>query len=237
MRLLCLGVVGLGLLGIVACGSTDDVAEGPSPVVWPEPDPEPEPPREPAARENVAYRSLLDREDTPSDAAFGVAVILAPPAADFMRYRAFCRAFFEGLPRYAPGLEAEAVFTYWPSNDPDTALRGRPEWDCSDGALLSQYPYDAGQMYAQMAGAAGASGPMLIAFRRVDGGPPEAVFGFDLSNAQENDMDRAIRLWRGEITREMVRGRRWELVRAEVGWKLDQIAPGILKAFFELGGG
>jgi hypothetical protein len=217
----------------VAAWAAPFLACGPGPVVEPAPVPDPvaaerERPRRAAERaQPIAARGWLPAGEVPGDTVFGFAALLQPPATDDdQRNMAFCIAVHQALPPGSTVTVGEPVITYWPVRG--VFLREPPTWTpavarSACDALLANYPYDVGQVYAQMAGLAGVRGPILIALRRRSAGHPEFAFAFDLSNAPDDEIRRAVMVWRQEITRRAVRWPRLAFIREHTRWILNGI--------------
>lgn len=151
-----------------------------------------------------------------------------PRATQKKRYMEMCAAFNGYLPPNAPSASVaerrSQMVTFWPLHDDPVE---NP--DCHQ--LIANYDRSFAARIAASIGKQDVRGPLLVAWTKPYGETSAKALVLDMSNFADDDLARAIRIWKGRIAMNPAiwqHGWKAVVVKEEIRSVIENIAPDVV---------
>jgi len=137
-----------------------------------------------------------------------------PSTSERKRFQSLCNAYVENLQISTEFSEdpSRLMVTFWPVQK---GVSSPKIADCT--VLINSYDYSTGARIASSIGKSGAAGPLLVAWTKAYGSDSsgQSAFVFDLSDFNDSDLDRGMRIWKDRISRDPQywNGGEWAVVK------------------------
>jgi lipid-binding SYLF domain-containing protein len=152
-------------------------------------------------QEYIPARQFISQKYSAPDGfgAYGYVVFTKRPSlSERKRYQSLCHSYIDNLEpasEFSSKMSRSLMMTFWPMQQ--EKLSGSSRCDL----LIDGYGYALGARIASSVGKSGAAGPLLVAWPKAYGNNPSGTaLVFDLSDFDDSDLDRAMHIWKDQIS-------------------------------------